>query len=83
MDSAVGRWAVKALQDSSDQSPVRLRQMGGTVPTADIVGPMKLPFLLVPTVNADDNQHTYDENLRMGQFLTGMRSMLGLLLTAY
>ncbi len=83
MESAIGRWAAKALQASSDQSPVRLRQMGGTVPTADIVGPMKLPFLLVPTVNADDNQHTYDENLRMGQFLTGMRSMLGLLLTAY
>ncbi len=83
MDSAIGRWAAKALQTSSDQTPVRLRQMGGTVPTAEIVGPMKLPFVLIPTVNADDNQHTYDENLRMGQFLTGMRSMLGLFLTAY
>lgn len=83
MDSPIGSWAAKALQTASDRAPVRLRQMGGTVPTADIVGPMKLPFLLVPTVNADDNQHTYDENLRMGQFLTGMRSMLGLLLTAY
>jgi len=83
MESRVGRWAVKALTLSSDQSPVQLRQMGGTVPTADIVGPLKMPFLLVPTVNADDNQHTYDENLRMGQFLTGMRSMLGLLLTGY
>jgi acetylornithine deacetylase/succinyl-diaminopimelate desuccinylase-like protein len=83
MESRVGRWAVKALTLSSDQAPVQLRQMGGTVPTADIVGPLKMPFLLVPTVNADDNQHTYDENLRMGQFLTGMRSMLGLLLTGY
>jgi acetylornithine deacetylase/succinyl-diaminopimelate desuccinylase-like protein len=83
MDSRIGHWAVKALKTSSDQSPVQLRQMGGTVPTADIVGPLKMPFLLVPTVNADDNQHTYDENLRMGQFLTGMRSMLGLLLTGY
>jgi acetylornithine deacetylase/succinyl-diaminopimelate desuccinylase-like protein len=83
MDSRVGRWAVKALTLSSDQAPVQLRQMGGTVPTADIVEPLKMPFLLVPTVNADDNQHTYDENLRMGQFLTGMRSMLGLLLTGY
>ena len=83
IDSPVGRWAEKALQMSSGVPPVRLRQMGGTVPTADIVGPLKLPFLLVPVVNADDNQHTYDENLRMGQFLTGMRSMLGLLLTGY
>jgi acetylornithine deacetylase/succinyl-diaminopimelate desuccinylase-like protein len=83
MDSPIGRWAVKALKASSDQTPVQLRQMGGTVPTADIVGPLKMPFVLVPTVNADDNQHTYDENLRAGQFLTGMRSMLGLLLTGY
>jgi len=83
MDSRVGRWAVKALTTAADQAPVQLRQMGGTVPTADIVGPLKMPFVLVPTVNADDNQHTYDENLRMGQFLTGMRSMLGLLLTGY
>jgi len=83
MDSRIGHWAVKALKAASDQAPVQLRQMGGTVPTADIVEPLKLPFLLVPTVNADDNQHTYDENLRMGQYLTGMRSMLGLLLTGY
>jgi len=83
MDSPVGHWAEKALKMSSGVEPVRLRQMGGTVPTAEIVGPLKLPFLLVPVVNADDNQHTYDENLRIGQFLTGMRSMLGLLLTAY
>ena len=83
IDSPIGRWAAKALEMSSGGPPVRLRQMGGTVPTADIVGPLKLPFILVPTVNADDNQHTYDENLRMGQFLTGMRSMLGLLLTGY
>ena len=83
IDTPIGRWAVKALTISSGQQPVQLRQMGGTVPTAAIVGPLGLPFLLVPTVNADDNQHTYDENLRMGQFLTGMRSMLGLLLTGY
>jgi len=83
MESRIGHWAVKALKTASDQAPVQLRQMGGTVPTADIVEPLKLPFLLVPTVNADDNQHTYDENLRMGQYLTGMRSMLGLLLTGY
>jgi acetylornithine deacetylase/succinyl-diaminopimelate desuccinylase-like protein len=83
IESPIGRWAEKALEMSSGGEPVRLRQMGGTVPVADIVGPLRLPFILVPTVNADDNQHTYDENLRMGQFLTGMRSMLGLLLTGY
>jgi acetylornithine deacetylase/succinyl-diaminopimelate desuccinylase-like protein len=83
IDSPIGRWASSALQKGAGQPPVRLRQMGATVPTAELVQPLGLPFVLVPTVNPDDNQHTYDENLRMGNFLTGMRSMLGLLLTAY
>ena len=42
-----------------------------------------MPPSLYHVVLLDDNQHTFDENLRMGQFLTGMRSMLGLLLTGY
>jgi acetylornithine deacetylase/succinyl-diaminopimelate desuccinylase-like protein len=83
IDSRIGRWAGKALQMAHDRSPVLLRQMGATVPTAEMVVPLKMPFILVPTVNADDNQHSYDENLQMGNFLTGMTSMLGLLLTAY
>ncbi len=57
--------------------------MGGTVPTDAIVAPLKLPFAMVSVVNADNNQHAYDENLRMGNYLTGMRSMLGLLTTPY
>jgi hypothetical protein len=42
-----------------------------------------MPFVLVPLVNSDNNQHTYDENLRLGNYLSGMRAMLGLLLTPY
>jgi hypothetical protein len=57
--------------------------MGATVPTAALVRPLGLPFILVPTVNPDDNQHTFDENLRMGNFLSGMKSMLGLLQTPF
>jgi acetylornithine deacetylase/succinyl-diaminopimelate desuccinylase-like protein len=83
IDSAVGRWATSALARASGQAPVLVRQMGATVPTAELVQPLGLPFILVPTVNADDNQHTYDENLRMGNFLSGMKSMLGLLQTPF
>jgi hypothetical protein len=57
--------------------------MGGTVPTYEIVTPLHLPFVLIPLANADNNQHTFDENLRMGNYLSGMRTMLGLLTTPY
>jgi hypothetical protein len=57
--------------------------MGGTVPTDVLVDALKLPFLLVPTVNADNNQHTYDENMRMGNFVTGAETIYSLLVTKY
>jgi acetylornithine deacetylase/succinyl-diaminopimelate desuccinylase-like protein len=88
MESAVGRWATSALEEAfggADGSPrlVRIRMMGGTLPTHEIVTPLGMPFVLVPLVNADNNQHAYDENLRLGNYLGGMRTILGLLLTPY
>jgi acetylornithine deacetylase/succinyl-diaminopimelate desuccinylase-like protein len=82
-DSPIGKWAVAALEKATDQKSVRLRQMGGTVPTAELVNLLQVPFVLVPLVNADDNQHTYDENLRMGNFLGGIGSILGLMLMGF
>jgi len=88
IDSDIGRWVTAGLTSAYDEpgkalKPVRLRMMGATVPTHEIVTPLNVPFVLVPVVNVDNNQHAYDENLRMGNYLTGMRSMLGLLTTAY
>jgi acetylornithine deacetylase/succinyl-diaminopimelate desuccinylase-like protein len=80
IESAVGSWVTAGLASAYDEpgktlKPLRLRMMGATVPTHEIVTPLNLPFVLVPVVNADNNQHSFDENLRMGNYLTGMRSM--------
>jgi hypothetical protein len=69
--------------EPGDKKVVRIRMMGATVPTHEIVSPLKLPFVIVPLVNADNNQHTFDENLRAGNYLSGMRTILGLLGTPY
>jgi acetylornithine deacetylase/succinyl-diaminopimelate desuccinylase-like protein len=87
-DSTVGRWATGALERAfaeagGDARPVRIRMMGGTVPTHAIVTPLGLPFVIVPLVNADNNQHSFDENLRAGSFVSGIRTTLGLLLTDF
>lgn len=86
MDAPVRRWVERALRTAHQgvpdmQRPVLLRASGGTVPTHEIVAPLKIPFVLVCVVNADNSQHAYDENLRMGNYVSGMRSMLGLLTT--
>jgi acetylornithine deacetylase/succinyl-diaminopimelate desuccinylase-like protein len=82
-DSTLGGWASSVLEGVGRAKPVRIRMMGGTVPTYEIVTPLHLPFVLIPLANADNNQHTFDENLRMGNYLSGMRTMLGLLTTPY
>ena len=88
IDSPIGKWVYAGLANAYDgpdavMLPVRLRMMGATVPTHEIVTPLGMPFVLVPVVNADNNQHTFDENLKMNNYLTGMRSMLGLLLQPF
>jgi acetylornithine deacetylase/succinyl-diaminopimelate desuccinylase-like protein len=83
-DSNVGRWAAAAIGGAFPGAPpVRIRMMGGTLPTHAIVGPLKAPFVQIPVVNPDNNQHAYDENLRMGHYLSGMRTMAALLTAPY
>ncbi|MGA7990831.1 MAG: M20/M25/M40 family metallo-hydrolase [Thermoanaerobaculia bacterium] len=84
IDSPVGRWASSAIAGAWPATPlVRIRMMGGTLPTHEIVGPLKAPFVLVSVVNADNNQHAYDENLRIGNYLSGMRTLVALLTAPY
>jgi acetylornithine deacetylase/succinyl-diaminopimelate desuccinylase-like protein len=84
MDAPIRQWVEASLATGQKGgSPVLIRAQGGTVPTQEIVAPLKVPFVLVSVVNTDNNQHAYDENLRMGNYLSGMRSMLGLLTTPY
>ncbi len=81
MDSAVGQWAYTAMVDAfgAKPEPVRIRMMGGTVPTAEIVEALKVPFAIVPLVNADNNQHASNENMRMGNYIDGTRTIYSLI----
>ena len=84
LDSPIGIWAQAALTKTSvtggASSPmVRIRMMGGSVPTDKLVEALDLPFVIVPLVNPDNNQHSFDENLRIGHFLDGIRAFTALL----
>jgi acetylornithine deacetylase/succinyl-diaminopimelate desuccinylase-like protein len=84
LDSALGGWAQATLattfaRGGEPAKTVRIRMMGGSVPTDKLVGALGLPFVIVPLVNADNNQHSFDENLRIGHFLDGIRAFVGLL----
>jgi acetylornithine deacetylase/succinyl-diaminopimelate desuccinylase-like protein len=85
MDAEVGKWAFAAMKSPTAPNPaaepVRIRMMGGTVPTDVLVQALRLPFVLIPTVNGDNNQHAQDENLRVGHFVTGTEIVYSLLTT--
>ncbi|MDR7133890.1 acetylornithine deacetylase/succinyl-diaminopimelate desuccinylase-like protein [Lysobacter niastensis] len=83
-DAPLSRWAIAALsapQVAAGVEPVRIRMMGGTLPTDVLVDALGLPFVMVCTVNADNNQHARDENMRLGNFVSGTRAIHALLTT--
>jgi acetylornithine deacetylase/succinyl-diaminopimelate desuccinylase-like protein len=42
------------------------------LPIAPIGDVLQTPFIIVPIVNADNNQHAPNENLRMKEFRRGI-----------
>jgi acetylornithine deacetylase/succinyl-diaminopimelate desuccinylase-like protein len=84
LESPLGKWAYESLQNtSSSGQPVRIRMMGGSVPTDSLVEILGAPFVIVPLVNGDNNQHTFDENMRVGHYVEGIRTISGLLCSSY
>jgi acetylornithine deacetylase/succinyl-diaminopimelate desuccinylase-like protein len=51
---------------------VQLRTLGGTVPIAPFIEALGFPAISVPNVNFDNNQHSENENLRLGHFFRGI-----------
>ena len=53
--------------------------MGGSIPIAPFVRRLGIPAVVVPTANPDNNQHSPNENLRLGNLLAGIRIYLAVL----
>ena len=53
--------------------------MGGNLPLANIERPLGTRTIVVPIGNHDNNQHSFDENLRLQNLWDGIELMAGLL----
>lgn len=78
-DSRVGRWLVGAMERAFGEPPVRKRMSGGSIPISPFVTTLGIPAVTVPTVNSDNNQHSPNENLRVGNYVDGIRTFLAVL----
>lgn len=81
MDSELGRWTTRALAETFGEAPVRIRTMGGTLPISPFINTLDVPAVVVPLVNSDNNQHSPNENLRLGHYVDGVKAIYGLLKT--
>ncbi len=68
LDDPQARRIVEALTEMWNGAPIRIRSMGGTVPISPFIAALGFPALVVPTVNFDNNQHSPNENVRLGHF---------------
>ena len=59
--------------------PIGIRMGGGSIPISPFVNTLEIPAVIVPTVNRDNNQHSPNENIRLGNYQEGIQTMLAIL----
>ena len=63
--------------------PIIKRTSGGSVPISPFVNTLGVPAVTVPTVNPDNNQHSPNENIRVGNLIESVRTHLAILAQPY
>jgi len=78
-NSEVGQWLQRALNNAYGEAPIMFRMSGGSIPISPFVVTLGIPAVTVPTVNRDNNQHSPNENLRLGNYRNGIKTMIAIL----
>ena len=58
---------------------VRIRTLGGGVPAGPFIDAFQVPTVGISLANYDDNQHTDNENLRLGNMWNGIVTLAALM----
>ncbi|MBT0570547.1 M20/M25/M40 family metallo-hydrolase [Curvibacter sp. CHRR-16] len=81
MESALAQWTLQGVRAPRGKDPEKIRMWGSTLPMSGAVDVLKQSYIVVPLVNADNNQHGPDENMRMGNYVEGIRTIASMLTT--
>lgn len=79
MNSEAGAWLRKAMVRAFGEEPIQIRISGGSIPISPFVDALGIPAVTIPTVNADNNQHSPNENIRLGNYKEGITTILSVL----
>lgn len=78
-DSPPALMARAGMRHLYGEEPILIRTMGGSIPIAPIIEALGIPAAIVPTVNIDNNQHSPNENIRIGNFVEGIAILMAVL----
>jgi len=78
-NSETGVWLSKAMARAFGKEPIKVRTAGGSIPISPFVITLGIPAVAVPTVNADNNQHAENENIRVGNYIQAVKTFLAIL----
>ncbi len=79
MDSPLGIWAYETIKSEFGGDPIRVRTLGGSVPISPFIQSLDVPAVIIPLVNSDNNQHSPNENLRIGNYFDGVKTFYAFL----
>jgi acetylornithine deacetylase/succinyl-diaminopimelate desuccinylase-like protein len=79
MDLPVSKRVIAAVEAAKGEKVIKLPTSGGSVPIFMISEILKTVTISVPIANHDNNQHSYNENLRLKNLFDGIELMAALL----
>ncbi len=80
MDLPMSQALIAAVEGHTGQASVKLPTLGGSVPLYQFTDVLGVPTVGVPIVNHDNNQHSPNENLRLGSFWSGIEILAAAML---
>jgi acetylornithine deacetylase/succinyl-diaminopimelate desuccinylase-like protein len=69
----------QALRSVWGPNVVRIRTLGGGVPATPFIEAFHIPVVGISLANYDDNQHSDNENLRLGNLFDGIVTLAGVM----
>lgn len=74
MELPVAQTVVAAVQSTVDYPVVQMPTLGGTLPLIHVQEILRTPSVIVPVVNADNNQHAENENVLVQALWEGIET---------
>jgi acetylornithine deacetylase/succinyl-diaminopimelate desuccinylase-like protein len=80
MGLPVSRALIAAVEGNTGRTAVKLPTLGGSVPLYQFTDVLGIPVVGIPIVNHDNNQHSPNENLRLGNLWSGIEILAAAML---